>query len=877
MFNDATMKMMKLFASDEKAFNLAVWFDESVANWRQAEFDWPENPWVTFAAGCGILLGLIWVIYLYVRDTAQLNPFWRFWLLGLRLLVIAAIIVVALNPHTRTEQNAYRPSRVILLVDTSTSMSYPEKEVITASPAESKRTRADAVLELLSETELIDQLCDDHEVSVFTFDQTLSAQPHHVFSMKGARSFGVETPGENPNAEVENASDDENVSGGGAEPPENVKKEEDEIKWKDIITPSGHETRLGEALSDLIRKQVGPTLSGIVVFSDGSNNAGIEPDSINDLAIKSNVRLITVGVGGKDKPVNLQVVALQGPTDVHVGKDVYSLTALIQSQQMVEKGIRDVEVILNRRLDGSGGKPTEFDSQTTVLNQDGVTSEVKFEVLPDEAGVYEYTVEVKPLGKVTELTVDDNIKLKTVKVIERNTSVLLIAGGPTRDYRFVRNMLKRHKSIDIDVWLQSVDVNDLQAVSQEADAPLLAEFPEGFPRRPSADDFQEDDTRPKDYDVVICFDADWSRVDPAGMKLLKDWVDRDAGGVVLVAGEVFTPQLADPDEEWRDLMTLYPVFLQSNLLAVRIDDDDGTQAWPVEMTREGQDAGFLKLGITPDDDANDAWKEFDGFFRAYPTGGEKAGTTVYARYGNPKAEAGFGLPVLFASQFYGSGRCFYIGTTEVWRLRQVSEDVFDRFWINVVREMGQGRLNRGDKHGILLLERNEYILGETVRVRARLMDAKLQPLLVESVPMEVIDPDGRPLTPPPVMMPDPTRAGEYVADFRAGHSGTYRIEMSVPGTREMLEGKLQVTLPQLESISPEQQTRVLSGITRDTGGKYLEISQAKTELVGLLPNRGETIVINEIITFLWDRQWLMYLLIGLMSLEWLSRKLLKLA
>ena len=32
-------------------------------------------------------------------------------------------------------------------------------------------------------------------------------------------------------------------------------------------------------------------------------------------------------------------------------------------------------------------------------------------------------------------------------------AVLLIAGGPMRDYRFLRNMLYRHRRFDCDVWL----------------------------------------------------------------------------------------------------------------------------------------------------------------------------------------------------------------------------------------------------------------------------------------------------------------------------------------------------------------------------------------------------------------------------------------
>jgi hypothetical protein len=48
-------------------------------------------------------------------------------------------------------------------------------------------------------------------------------------------------------------------------------------------------------------------------------------------------------------------------------------------------------------------------------------------------------------------------------------------------------------------------------------------------------------------------------------------------------------------------------------------------------------------------------------------------------------------------------------------------------------------------------------------------------------------------------------------------------------------------------------------------------------LAKLLPNRGEEFLIDERLRTLWDRTWLLYLLVGLLSAEWLTRKLLKLA
>jgi hypothetical protein len=40
---------------------------------------------------------------------------------------------------------------------------------------------------------------------------------------------------------------------------------------------------------------------------------------------------------------------------------------------------------------------------------------------------------------------------------------------------------------------------------------------------------------------------------------------------------------------------------------------------------------------------------------------------------------------------------------------------------------------------------------------------------------------------------------------------------------------------------------------------------------------GQEIIIDQQLRELWDRQWVLFLLVGLLGVEWLTRKLLKLA
>jgi hypothetical protein len=483
-----------------------------------------------------------------------------------------------------------------------------------------------------------------------------------------------------------------------------------------------------------------------------------------------------------------------------------------------------------------------------------------------------------------------------------------------REYRFVRNMLFRHPQIDVDVWLQTVDPVAASKVSQESDD-LLVEFPRSFPVRPKADEFSDDSPSPREYDVVVCFDPDWKRFGPEEVRRLNEWVGTHAGGVILVAGDVYTPELAAATQELRPILELYPVFLNSYLIDSDFENSD-VQAWPLGLTDEGRNAGFLKL---TENEAviEDVWTEFPGVFRNYPTGGSKAGATVYAHYTDPRGQTEYGQPILMAAQYYGSGRTLFLGSGEMWRLRSLDEAYYDRLWTKLIREVAQGRMQRTSSRGMLLLDRSEYVLGQTVRLRAQLLNPQLKELDLNSVEAGVTEPSGRPLIPGPSLRKDKNHPNQFAGEFRANRIGVYRIEIPIPESNETLKGRIEVQLPNLESDNPRQNVKLLSELTEDTGGQYFPLDEfrqkfrdvethrqtlkdqvdagnaeenteareqldlAETKLRGelreLFPSRGEEFIVDERLQTLWDRDWILWLIVGLLSLEWLTRKLLRLA
>jgi len=823
------------------------------------EWDLPESAagWLALLLGGAAVAA--YIIYLGRKDTRSFPWPVTAGLAALRLGVVAALAVILLNPQERTQTIVSRPSRLAVLVDTSLSMRDPERTPDSGSGSvDPTRSRYEAALSMFEGTSLLKRLADVHELHLYTFDSAL--KPQRIFRRVGEKIESVAAEGERGEGEP--------AGEAGA------------FSFSDALSPVGTETRLGEALAELIRTTRGTTLAGVIVVSDGGLNAGAGEDAAVALArdARDPVKIVTVGVGGLERPKNLVVAEVRAPSEVRYDRDLarqdpFEVVAFVRGDEL---GGREVKVELLRHPAESEATTAAAVASTTVtLPDDGKPVEVRFPQEPDAAGAFRYVVRARTTEPIAEYRDDDNRRDVAVAFSERNTSVLLIAGGPMRDYLFLRNMLYRSSTVDVDVWLQTVSAEDLAGVSQESDD-LLASFPPAFPERPIAGRLADGDRSPKTYDVVVAFDVDWAAIPTAGRDALAKWVERQRGGLILVAGDVNTPSLADASGELANVLDLYPVVL-SNRFLLESTGIESSQPWPFERTEAGRAAGFLQLGADADQSAK-AWERFEGVYRAFPTRGPKQLAEVYATFPDPKA-AGEGPPVLLASQQFGGGRVLYLGSPETWRLRALGENYFNTFWVKAIREVGQGRLRRGDGPGVFLLDRESYLLGETVRVRAQLDSPQGDPLTVEGVKLYVTDPNGRAAFPAGLSMAaEAAQPGQYAANFRAALPGRYQIKLALPDSDQTLTTAVEVTLPQLEQMNPQQNRALLVKLADETRGAYFTVEQAVAGLPELFKtSAAESVPIDERLRTLWDRTWLLYLMVGLLSAEWLTRKLLKLA
>ncbi|MGE0760249.1 MAG: VWA domain-containing protein [Pirellulaceae bacterium] len=642
------------------------------------------------------------------------------------------------------------------------------------------------------------------------------------------------------------------------------------VAWTDALAPRGTETRLGDALKFVINQERGGPIAGIVVLTDGGSNAGSDYQESVVTARAAGIPVHVVGLGSDRRPTNIRVVDLEAPPRVFPG-DKFQLKGFVQSFGLVGRAVK-VQLMSTAGPKPGTGETVEQEQQIR-LPPDGELLALELEVTPEEIGARTFTLRVVPPTQDADPL--DNEKSAKVQVVERKNRVLLLAGGPLREFQFVRNMLFRDRSTTLDVLLQS----GAPGISQEANQ-LLFDFPS------SAEQLFE-------YDCIVAFDPDWTLLDEQQIELLERWVAEKAGGLILVAGPVETPKLMGGGADSRKLETvrgLYPVsFYSRGSATISLSRTSSETPWPLAFTREGEEAEFLRLA---DDlaESRDIWTAYPGIYGYFAVKGLKQGATALAHFSDPATMMDGSRPIYMAYQFYGAGRVYYQGSGEMWWLRQVDDAHFERFYTQLIRWVSQGRLLRDSSRGVLLVDKDRCYLGETVTAQAVLSNAQFEPLLDPEVPAILVHPDGRRSNLPLKRVDDAARAGAYSVQFTATLEGDYRIEVPLPGAtlEETLAREVRARMPTLETEQPERNDPLLKDLTQKTGGHYyVGFGAAVNRATASLTPLALQVEPQDQVTFLPgtpDRHfdqvlmtWLMAIICGALSVEWLIRRLVRLA
>ncbi len=799
-----------------------------------------------------VAVGLIYVGLMYMRDAQSIHPVWAGFLGVLRCAVYTILAFVFLLPGCQHYDTNETHAKVLLLLDVSGSMTVVDLFPEPGQDPSKLPSRQDLVIELLTGVKakgpgFMDQLVKKSPVTAYRFGSV--ADEMFVENMKEGALFTAQQWGEflKPDSkQIEKLASRVAASRG---PDKDKRSEEEQAKrrgkLKDLIDSLLGGTNLGGSALQVARLEAGSYVQAIIIVSDGQSNIGSDDAVKEFLARVGNPRrtipVFTVGVGEYRQPVSIRIEDLQAP-EVARPDDKFPVRVPV-----VGAGLPDEEfqvVLEMQRIKDKDGKAVAGEPKFLIGPKkgkfkgggDNPNDTVEFDIdlqefkkiksEKDEGGVLEGTwqfVAKVPRHKHEALAKEEHVSDPATQVLvqKRKLRVLLFAGGPMREYQFVRTLLYREvleKRIDMAVYLQTGKEDE---VDQDVDKEWLLTH---FPNRLGPDNPADRHSSLNEYDVILAFDPDWTLLEPKQLQLLKEWVGNHAGGIVFVAGPVHSFHLARPGGlDLSSLLTIFPVVLKDSRLHGLGIGHDPSRPYYLNFSPAAKNFEFLKLdeagesptagwdrffwrGDTPEP-GKDA-RPSRGFFNYYPVEKIKPDSTVIATFAGPTSSRindGKDEQPYLVSMRYGSGKSIYLSSAEMWRVRQFKEAFWERFWIKLARFASAGT-SMQKKYGFIPMGRF-YTTG-TIPFEAQIKGADLQALPRDATPTVLVKrPEGfdaklDPESPESFDLRPKTREGEwngwFVGSFKVRTPGEYEFKVPIPGATDSLSHRIMVKKPNLE-------------------------------------------------------------------------------
>ncbi len=551
-------------------------------------------------------------------------------------------------------------------------------------------------------------------------------------------------------------------------------------------------TDLVRALSEVSWQSAGRELGAVLLYSDGADTEGLTPEAARKKAAKLGAPIHVVGFAEDDVAPDLAIRRVIADDFAFVHNTVRLEVELEQ------RGLSARKVNVTLRQDG-----TVLQTKEAEL-ADG-QGRVSFEFKPRQIGkqVYQVTVPVQA-GEVVE---SNNARSVVLKVIRDRIRVLQVAGRPSWDERFLRELLKRNPNVDLISFFILRSTTDQQKAPQEELALIPFPVNELFTSELGS------------FDVVIYQNFSYR---PYRMEQylpnVRDYVMQGGSFLMIGGSDAF-------EDGWyvgTPIQEILPVAL------------GGALPWDVgaftpRLTKEGRRHPITRIGEPgePPEAVYGRLPPLEGFNASV---GLMPGAQALLEH--PSLP---GNPPLVATREVGQGRTLSVATDSLWfwRFLAVSDGgsgrEFDRFWSNSLRwlvrdpELARVRLKA---------DRSVVLLGDPVGAEVTVLGPDYRGLAGATVRAELLQVEGKKRVGEPRTATTGAE-GSAALSFGKVAPGTYLIRVEAEREGERIgraEEPVIVEASDIELQTPFLRSDILRALAEGSGGRYLEIGDALPEL-----------------------------------------------
>jgi hypothetical protein len=785
-------------------------------------------------------------VYSIYRREIETCPAWiKMLLASLRTAVVLLLVCIFLGPALVYLQHRTIQRSIIVLRDASQSMNTKDDYEDEAAA----KVAAGAL------NQSPDQLRQNHPSRVEIVNQLLASQQGKLLADLSARGklqalnfadqvtkVDLRSAPKSADAKAQPAAKTSDRPG--AEPP--------------LLPPLVAEGRGSDLWAAIRQSLASDAPAAIVMFSDGQHTGKDDPRAAAREAKERGVPFLVVGVGDPSRPRNLKVTNVlvrpqvwqEEPFEVDAPISVEGMDASAFRAELVEQRVGDNDAAIG------GGTVVQT---VEVASRPGERMRAQFSHTPREAGRFVYTVRVEP--QEGERKEDDNqYSSQVVKVLSREkVRVLLVAGAPTWDYRLVQKLLARDKTIIVSCWLQTLDEERAQEGTRTITRlPITKE--ELFY-----------------YDVLLLLDPNPQEFDQAWMELLKQFVGEHSGGLLFMAGPKHSGRMLTTART-AELTKVLPVtFGDVGALEVAALLSTNQRAWPLKVIPANADHPTMRF-YPERQETLQRWETLPGIFWSFPCKDAKPTAQVLLEHGDPTLRSVEGSRPLMVAGRYGSGHTLYLGFNGTWRWRRAGRqaEFFDKFWIQAVRYLVEGRSLEGRRRGYVQADQDRYEIGQRVTLTARLQDATFSPLVAPKVDASIqIGSDTTETVP---LLAVDNQPGVFEASFIARRTGLARVRLAIAASEAeggVIATEFNVDLPSVETNQVWLNKPLLMDLASLSGGKYFDVDQLD-QLAAAVPDKSEIVEVRSKPDPLWDVRGMLLALVGLLGCEWLLRKRFKL-
>ena len=605
----------------------------------------------------------------------------------------------------------------------------------------------------------------------------------------------------------------------------------DRIESVDELVFDGTQTHLGQALARAHEELDGVPLSGLVVISDGADNAE-EPLADALLPLEAaGVPVFTVGLGREEYSRDIQLSRVDTPRSVLKG------AALVVDVVVTQNGYRGETVSLQVEDEGR-----IVADQDVTLPDDGEPTTVRVRFTAADAGPRLFSFRVTP--RPDEMVTQNNERNVLILVEDTREKILYFEGEPRWELKFVGRAVADDQNLQL-AMLQRTAENKFMRIGVEDAEDLVGGFP-----RTREELFQ--------YRAIILGSIEANFFTPDQLRMIADFVSERGGSLLMLGGQ---RAYAEGGYAGTPVADVLPVVLGE---PTGEDDAGFFLETDVRPTRAGATHPATQIADT--EEASGArWLELPPITLVNEIRDVKPGATTLLTSGDESL-------IVLAFQRYGAGKAlaFPVQDSWIWQMHAdipVEDQTHETLWRRLLRWLVDGVPDQV----VADLPKDRVEIDESLALRAEVDDANYEEINNSQVSAWITDPDEELIEVPMDWTAD--RDGEYVANFAPRKEGLYEVRMEATSDGDLLGSDtayIRVAPSDSEYYDSTLRTPLLERVAEETGGRFYTADTVDSLVDDIQTVGGGVTVIEE--RDLWDMPIFLLLFLLLMLGEWGYRR-----